>query len=203
MQDEGICFELDLHLLNYGKKISSYPVHLVDVGEPRNPISIRLMPDRFRLRLNPADCAENSDGAVQHSKRSLHFGSEIDVAGRVDYVDLVLPPVTGCGRGGDGDAPLLFLHHPVHSGFAPVDFAYPVALPCIVENTLGCGGFACIDVGHDSDISNFIQFRHKPFSRRILSQRSPHHKTMIGPAPQVVIWGNVRPVYRRLLCVVA
>src|SRR5262249_38618946 len=66
-------------------------------------------------------------------------------------------------------AALLLLLHPVHGGRAIVDFADLVALPRVVEDTLGRGRLTGIDVGHDADIP--IELERGMSCHRALSQR--------------------------------
>jgi hypothetical protein len=65
----------------------------------------------------------------------------------------MVAPEGGGGRGGDGDAPLLLLDHVVHGGGALVDLTDLVGLAGVVEDPLGGGGLARIDVGHDPDVA--------------------------------------------------
>src|SRR5450759_2745638 len=48
----------------------------------------------------------------------VDFSGEVDVARRINNVDLDIFPLAGRGGGGDGDAALLFLLHPVHDSSA-------------------------------------------------------------------------------------
>ena len=66
-------------------------------------------------------------------------------------------PVAGGGGRGDGDAALLLLDHPVHGGGALVDLADLVVLAGVVEDPLGRGGLARVDVGHDPDVAGLGQ----------------------------------------------
>ena len=63
------------------------PVHLVDEGDTRHTIFIRLTPHGFRLRFHTTDRTENGDSAVQHSQRPLDLCREIHVAGSIDDID--------------------------------------------------------------------------------------------------------------------
>ena len=54
---------------------------------------------------------------------------------------------------GDGDAALLLLDHPVHDRGALVDLADLVGAARVVEDALGRGGLARVDVGHDPDVA--------------------------------------------------
>ena len=71
---------------------------------------------------------------------------------RVNDVDSAILPSTCGGGGSDGDASLLLLLHPIHGGSSLVHLSDLVSLASVVKDTLGCGGFAGIDVSHDSDV---------------------------------------------------
>ena len=43
----------------------------------------------------------------------------------------------------------------VHEGTATMDFAHLVDFPGVIENALGDGGLAGVDMGGDADIANF------------------------------------------------
>jgi hypothetical protein len=51
------------------------------------------------------------------------------------------------------DPALLLLLHPVHDGSALVDLAHLVGAARVVEDPLGRGRLAGIDVGHDADVA--------------------------------------------------
>src|SRR6202007_880641 len=98
-----------------------------------------------------------------------HLEGEIDMAGGVDDVQpLAMPECRGRGRG-DGDAALLLLLHPVHRRGAFVHLADLVALAGVVEDPLGRGGLAGIDVGHDAEVAIVLDRMtagHKKFPRK-------------------------------------
>src|SRR6185436_11312443 len=86
----------------------------------------------------------------------------VDVAGRIDDVHAVGRagigagldlPEAGGGSRRDGDAALLLLLHPVHGRGAVVDFADLMRLAGVVEDALGRGRLAGIDVRHDADVA--------------------------------------------------
>src|SRR3546814_16690397 len=64
------------------------------------------------------------------------------VAGRIDDVDPVILPEGGRRGGGDGDAALLLLLHPVHGRHAVMDFADLVRPAGVVQDALGRRGLA-------------------------------------------------------------
>jgi hypothetical protein len=134
-------------------------VHLVDEGESRHAVLVRLAPHRFRLRLDPGHGVVHHAGAVEHAQAALDLDGEVDVPRRVDDVDAVLGigevhslPEAGRGRGGDGDAALLLLLHPVHGGGAVVDLADLVVHAGVEEDALGRGRLPGVDVRRDADV---------------------------------------------------
>ena len=115
-------------------------------------VAVRLPPDSLGLRLDTGDAVEHGDRTVQDPQRPLHLDGEVDVAGRVDDVDGVVTPAGSRRGGGDGNAALLLLLHPVHRGGALVDLAHLVDLAGVIEDALGDGGLAGVNVGGDADV---------------------------------------------------
>ena len=64
-----------------------------------------------------------------------------------------LAPEAGGRGGGDGDAALLLLLHPVHRRGALVDLADLVVDARVVEDALGRRGLTRVDVRHDPDVA--------------------------------------------------
>src|SRR5579883_576562 len=122
-------------------KIRAHFVHLVDKGEARDAVFIRLAPHGFRLRLDAGDGIENGDGAIEHAKGALDFDGEIHVAGGINDIDAILFGVAGPGGGGggagDGNAALAFLLHPVHGGRAFIHGTDLIGHTGVVEDALG------------------------------------------------------------------
>ena len=75
----------------------------------------------------------------------------------VDDVDLMTLPVGGHRGGGNRDAALLFLFHPVGRRAAVVAFDEGdfVLQAGPIEDCLGGCGFTGVDVGDDADVSKF------------------------------------------------
>ena len=115
-------------------------------------VPVGLAPDRLGLGLDAGDRVEHRDRAVEHAQRPLHLDREVDVAGRVDDVDPVTLPVGGRRGRGDRDPALALLDHPVHQGGALVDLADLVGLAGVVQDALGRGRLARVDVRHDPDV---------------------------------------------------
>ena len=141
-------------LQNHSIKIGSDPIHLVDKGDPGDPVFVRLSPDRFGLRLHARHRAEDHHPTIEHPQGALDLGGKIHVPGRVYNVDVVIQPMAFCGGTGNGNAPLLLLNHPVHGGGPFVDLPHFVVLAGVIQNALGRRGFSRIDVGHDTNVAN-------------------------------------------------
>ena len=84
---------------------------------------VGLVPHGLRLRLDAGDATEHHHRAVEHAQRALDLDGEVHVSGRIDEVDVVPAPGERRRRGGDGDAALALLRHPVHLRLAVVDLA--------------------------------------------------------------------------------
>ncbi|EAQ30599.1 hypothetical protein NAP1_07465 [Erythrobacter sp. NAP1] len=210
-------------------EVGAGAVELVDEAHPRNLVLVGLTPDSLGLRLNAGNAVEACNRAVEHAQRTLDFNGEVNVAGGVDDVDAVLgrvraqflgiahrihvgifrvPETSGRSRR-DRDPALLLLLHPVHRRSTIVHFADLVGLAGVVEDTLGRGGLAGIDVRHDADIAIALQriiaghniflkvFRGPPLADRPpYSDDCDRRKTCPSPVPQslpaVVREGAVR-----------
>jgi hypothetical protein len=85
---------------------------------------------------------------------------KVHVARGVDNVDTVLyaisRPKAGSCSGGDGNAALLLLLHPVHRGGSFMDLTDLMRNTSVEKNTLSRRGFTRVDVGHDADVSEFV-----------------------------------------------
>jgi len=69
---------------------------------------------------------------------------------------LVIQPMCGGCRGGNGNASLLFLNHPVHDGFTVMNLAKFVMFSGKKENPFGYRGLSGIYMGGQPDIPDFI-----------------------------------------------
>ncbi len=148
------------NLLDDAREIGAHTVHLVHEGQPRHAELVGLAPHRLGLRLDAAHAAEDDHRAVEHAQATLDLDGEIDVARRVDQVDLVVAPgQDGRGRG-DRDAALLLLRHPVHLRLAVVDLADLVDLARVVQEALGDRGLARVDVRDDADVASLVDLGH-------------------------------------------
>ncbi len=143
--------------LHRALEVGADAVHFVDEADPRHVVLVGLAPHRLGLGLHAGHGVEHGDGAVEDAQRALHLDGEVDVARGVDDVDPVVAPRAGGGGGGDGDAALLLLDHPVHGRGAFVHLTDLVVAPRVIEDALGRGGLARVDVGHDPDVAGLGQ----------------------------------------------
>jgi hypothetical protein len=141
------------HLLQDAEKIGADHVHLVDERDARHPVAVRLAPDGLRLGLHALLGGEDGDDAIQDTQRALHLDGEVHVSRSVDDVDAMVLPETRGRRRGDGDTPLLLLHHPVHRGGALVHLSHAVHLAGVKQDAFGRRGLAGVDMGSNPDIS--------------------------------------------------
>src|ERR1700712_905015 len=145
------------HHVDTAEEVGTGAVELVDEAHPRHVVLLRLAPDLLGLRLDTGNAVVHGDRAVKDTQRALDLDREVDVAGRVDDVDLVTLPM-GRGRGGgDGDPPLLLLLHPVHDGAAVVNFTDLVGDTGVEQDALGRGGLTRVDVRHDPDVPGLLE----------------------------------------------
>src|SRR5439155_7275544 len=94
---------------------------------------------------------------VQYAEGALDLGREIDVAGRVDQVDLDVVPLDGDRGAVDGDALGLFEGVEVGGGVALIDIAGLVLGSAEVQDPLRGRGLAGVHVGDDADVAKFLE----------------------------------------------
>ena len=148
-------------------EVSAELIHLVDEADTRNAVLVSLTPHGLGLRLHAFLAIEHGDSTIEHTQGALHLGREVHVARGIDDVDLELvlgvvgltAPEAGGSSGLDGDTTFLLLRHEVHGGGAVVGLADLVVLTGVEQNTLGSGGLAGINVGHDADIADVVEVR--------------------------------------------
>ena len=136
--------------------IGPFAVHLVDQRDPRHVIFVGLTPDGFALCFDSLSGAEYHHAAVEHSQAPLDLGGEIDVARRVDQVDLDVFPGKVDRGGVDRDAPLLLLGVVIGDGCPLVHRSDAMAEAAEEEHPLGDGGFARVDMGDDADVAELL-----------------------------------------------
>ena len=157
LHDDGNRVEPLAHHLHAALEVGADAVHLVDEADARHVVLVGLAPHRLGLRLDTGDRVEHRDRAVEDAQRPLDLDREVDVAGRVDDVDLAVAPLRGGGRRGDRDAALLLLDHVVHDRGAFVHLTDLVRATRVVEDPLGRRGLARVDVSHDPDVPGLLE----------------------------------------------
>lgn len=155
-----IAAQAGLHLLHGAEEVGALTVHLVHERDARNLVLVSLTPYGFRLRLHAAHGAVHHHGAVQNTHGTLYLDGKVHVSRGVDDVEAMLRELhghtfpEGSGRsGGDRDATLLFLLHPVHGGGAIMHFTDFVVYTGVKQNTLGSSGLTGVDVSGDTDVT--------------------------------------------------
>lgn len=108
--------QLRPELLQDFEGVSTHPVQLVDESDAGHRVPLHLPVDRHGLGLDAATGTEDEDGAVEDAEGPLHLDGEVDVAGGVDDVDVVVVPHGVSGGRLDGDASLTLQLHRVHCG---------------------------------------------------------------------------------------
>ncbi|MNC24595.1 hypothetical protein D3C75_726520 [compost metagenome] len=164
-----------LDLTYDAQEVCTSTVHLVHVNNTWNAVLVGLTPYGFGLRLNAGGTAEHNDRAVEYTQRTLYFNGEVNVAGGIDDVYAVVVVLTtgtfpegGNGSGGNGDTPLLLLHHPVGGRGAVMHLAHLVAQTCVEQDPLGSGSLARVNVGTDTNVTvavNCCSTSHKALAK--------------------------------------
>ena len=151
-------------------KVRADAIHLIDEADTRDVILISLTPDRLRLRFDTGDSIEHHHATIENAQRALDLNGEVHVAGGVNdihpVVNILKAPRSGGGRRGDGDTALLLLRHPVHRRGTLMNLADLIGAPGIKQDALRRRGFARVDVGDDSDISDFFELNLAWHTRR-------------------------------------
>ena len=145
------------HRLDGREEVRADAVHLVHERDARDVVAVGLAPDGLGLRLDPRNGVEHRDRAVKDAQRALDLDCKVHVPGRIDDVHPNVAPERRCRGRGDGDPTLLLLDHPVHDGGALVDLAHLVRAARVVEDPLGRGRLARVDVRHDPDVPNPVE----------------------------------------------
>ena len=150
--------ELGVDLFHCLPGVGTHAVHLVDEGDSRDIVALHLAVDGGGLRLHAADGAEDHDGAVEDSEGSLDLDGEVNVARRVDQVEVVgfllavfrLLPVAKRGGRLNGNTLFPLKFHGVHLGadgiFAP-DLVDSLDATGVEEDSFRHRRLAAVDVG--------------------------------------------------------
>ena len=94
------------------------------------------------------------DHTVDHAENPLHLATEIGVSRGIDDIDVIVTPGNRSVLGKNGNTPLFLkivgIHHAFRGRLATVQRTR------LLQQLVNKGGFAMVDVGDDSDISNFV-----------------------------------------------
>ena len=142
------------HGVDGALEIGSDAVHLVYEADTGHVILIGLTPDRLGLGLDAGNGVENNDATIEDAETSFHLSGEVHVSRCIYDVNLIVLPEGSGGSGGDGNAALAFLWHPVHDGGAEVYLSNLVGTAGNEEHTLGDRGLTGVNVSDESDISD-------------------------------------------------
>ena len=167
----GVGTKFGAHGFHGGLEVRAGAIHFVHESDTRNAVFGGLAPDGFRLGLNAGHAAEHGHGTVQHAKGTLDLGREVHMARGVDDVDahfdaleslvetllLALHPGASGGGGGDRDATLALLLHPVGDRGALVHLADLVDHAGVEKNAFGGGRLAGVDMSGDADVACALQ----------------------------------------------
>ncbi|GAA3097734.1 hypothetical protein GCM10017687_05760 [Streptomyces echinatus] len=135
-------------------EVGARAVQLVDERDSRDAVPVGLPPHRLALRFDPGDGVEHGDRPVQDAQGALDLVGEVDMAGGVDEVDAMAVPGAADRGGEDGDATVAFLRVEVGDGGAVVHLAPLVGGARRVQDPLGDGGLAGVDVGEDAEVAD-------------------------------------------------
>src|SRR3989344_191360 len=143
-------------------------VEFVDVADAGHVGLFRIAPVGFALRLNTRNTVKDDDRAIQNAHGTLHFTSKVDVSGSINDVEAVLvgsisphvcwvPEARNRG-GGDSDAALALLLHPISYRVALMHLAYSMALAGVKEYSFRRGCFTRVNVCDNPKISYLFQW---------------------------------------------
>ena len=149
--------ELLLQSRERAEEVGAGAVELVDENNARDVIAIGQAPVGLRLGLHAGHALNDEDGAVQHAQAAVHLDVEVDVARRINDIDPGIMPFARDGGGGDGDPPLALLLHVIGRGVAVVHLPDPVGHAGVVQDPLGRGGLARVDMRGDADVANLVE----------------------------------------------
>ena len=198
-QDRGLVdaedlLDLVLDPLGVGRR----QVDLVDRGHDLEVGLDGLVAGGEGLGLDALGGVDQEDGALAGGQRARHLVAEVDVAGRVDEVDGVALPRQAHVLGLDGDAPLPLEVHRVEVLLAHVA---GVDRPRQLEDAVGQGGLAVVDVADDRQVADGVAGDHGVTSI-VLQARPPDRRRCSGPYRRTTAWicwtgkSSIRPTVR-------
>src|SRR5207248_1807162 len=136
-------------------------VDLVESGHDRQVVLDGQVAVGQRLGLDALGGVDEKNHAFAGGQRPGHLIAEVDVAGCVDQVDDVALVLEADVLGLDGDAPLALDVHRVEVLGPHVPRVDGVA---VLEDAVGQGRFAVIDVGDHADVADGVGPGHRRYA---------------------------------------
>ena len=176
--------DLLLHLVGLGRR-------QIDLVEHRDDLVIvveRLVDVGERLRLHALARVDDQQRALAGGEAAVDLVGEVDVAGRVDQVEHVVPAVAGAvvephGLRLDGDAALALDIHRIEHLIDHFAVGQPAGR---LDQPVGERGFAVVDVGDDREIADVFDGRRTHAAQITSVQVSGKRTTLsVDPSPQV------------------
>jgi hypothetical protein len=92
LENHRSCAQFLSHLSHRPGEVSPKAIHLIDKGNLRNAVFVRLVPYGLRLGFHSAHSAKHANGTVENPKRPFHFNGEVNMSRGIDEVELAIPP---------------------------------------------------------------------------------------------------------------
>ena len=133
------------------RRVSTGAIQLVQKQAAREPRLCGGAPHTFRARLHSSEHIHHHHQRIESQQRPIDLNAKVHVTRRVDEFDArPFPGQRGRG-GGDGDATLAFLFHPIEHGRALFDLAHAALNLRIKEQALTQRGLAGIHMRSHSN----------------------------------------------------
>ena len=155
-----VCRQYIFYLIHDSVKVGTQTVQLVDEDDACDFRFVGITPVSFGLRFYAARTTKYPDTTIEYFERSINFDGEVNVSRRINNVESVVSPESGCGSRLNGDAPFLLLLHEIRCCRTVVHFTNLVNLACQLQDSFcGCG-FTSVNVGKNTDISIVCEICH-------------------------------------------
>ena len=157
LNGQGVAFQTVMHHMDDIVEVRTHDVHLVNERHTGDFVFVSLMPNGFRLGFYAALGAENGNGAIQDAERTFHFNCKVHVTGGIDNIDPMTLPESSRSSRSNRNTPFLLLCHPVHRRSTLVGITDLMRFSRVVQDSLGSGGFAGVDVSHYTNITSHFE----------------------------------------------
>ena len=147
-----------LHLFGGGIRVSAGQVNLIQDGHNFQVVVNGQVAVGQRLGFHALAGIHHQDGTLTGSQAAADFVLKVNVARRVDQVELVFLAVIGVvvhgnGAGFDGNAALAFQLHVVQNLVLHGALVHAVGQ---LQNTVRQCGLAVVNVGNDTKVANIV-----------------------------------------------